>query len=392
MTANKTARLTDEAAIYRGFSCPYEFLEAEFLEAIAVEYARGFTKRFVRLCDRNFGARNRKLVQFVDAGLENPLTFDTVWNDAFAQVRRAVLETNSPQLLPRAATLGLRLAESGQLGEWEVEFASPVRLQLDRWLLPGSKRVNVASTARDVTIQVAHRGSRRTAVFSRRLDRLQADDVVILPVVGCRNHVRCQILVGDVAKPFQLDGIRPVSSTGADASTNAVRKALHTLAKFAPIFLPWVGRVLRGLIPVQSVPGKICSGSYQDHPGTIYASVDCPPMALAEILVHEASHQYYFLLARYGALDTGSGEAFFSPIKGTKRPLSMILLAYHAFANVLLLYRLCRKNGIRDGDYCRENERQLMPQLRVLERALGSAKTLTPLGESLWRPLAARIG
>ena len=123
----------------------------------------------------------------------------------------------------------------------------------------------------------------------------------------------------------------------------------------------------------------------------IYFSVDCPAVAIAEILVHEASHQYYFLSARYGSLLNGPDRPYFSPIKETKRPLSMILLAYHAFANVMLFYRLCRRNGLGDNDYCRANEAQLAPQLAVLQDTLSRSKALSPLGQALWKPVAARL-
>jgi HEXXH motif-containing protein len=109
------------------------------------------------------------------------------------------------------------------------------------------------------------------------------------------------------------------------------------------------------------------------------------------MLIHEATHQYFHLLARYGALDDGTGEMYFSPIKGTERPVNMILLAYHAFGNVLLFYRLCRRKRLKDAGYCRKNELQLLPQLRKLEEALVHTNALTPLGEALWRPLAVRL-
>jgi HEXXH motif-containing protein len=357
---------------------------------VAVEYARGFAQRFAQRCRRNLGTRNVEFLQFLDSGLEKPLAFETIWDTSFGQARRTVLGANSSGLMRRAAALGLRLAESGHLGEWELGLKIPVRLHFDRWLLPRSEWIKVTATSASVTIHTAHRGRIRPLRFWRTNNSWETCAADTIPIIHTDGR-RYILVQGTAAEMFRLDGIRRMPPADTDAAISALYGALNLLARYAPIFLPWIGRVLRKIIPVRSVPGKICSGSYEDHPGTVYVSLDWPSVAIAEILVHEATHQYYFLLKHYGAVDDGSGQTFFSPIKGTKRPISMILLAYHAFANVLLFYRLCSQKRIRDAGYCRRNEIRLVHQLKVLEDALVRSKALTPLGEALWRPLAARI-
>jgi HEXXH motif-containing protein len=133
------------------------------------------------------------------------------------------------------------------------------------------------------------------------------------------------------------------------------------------------------------------SGGGQDHPGSVYISIHCPSVAIAEMLIHEATHQYFYLLSRYGALDQGSAKTYYSPIKRTERPISMILLAHHAFGNVLLFYRLCRQKGLRDAGYCERHEASLAPQVQQLQDTLAGAKALTALGDALWQPLASRL-
>jgi hypothetical protein len=387
--AIRTFRATAETSIYRGFATPYEPLDRDFLETVAGEYARGFAQRFVRRCRRNFAARGRRLFQFVEAALENPLTFETIWDPSFGQARRAVLERKAVGSVGRAVALGLRLVERGHPGEWEFQLGVPLRFHFDRWLLPSCDWINVKTTPAEITIRVAHRGRIRVLRFSRTRNKLENNSVDRLPIVNSDGQ-RYILVQGAAAKAFPpLEGI--LSMPDADVVTCALHKALRLLARHAPIFLPWIGRVIRRIIPVLSPLQMTCSGSYEDYPGTIYMSLNCAPVAIAEILVHEATHQYYYILARYGAIDDGSGQTFFSPIKGTKRPLAMILLAYHAFANVLLFYRLCRQKHIRDSGYCRTNEAQLVPKLHVLEDTLARTNALTPLGEALWRPLAARL-
>jgi HEXXH motif-containing protein len=192
---------------------------------------------------------------------------------------------------------------------------------------------------------------------------------------------------------FPLGGVRAIwPAAEKTAMTRALHGAVRLLARHAPIFLPWVGRVLRGVVPVAAKPSMIHSGGDQDHPGVVYLSFGCPPAALAEMLVHEGTHQYYHLLTCLGPLEDGSDSTlYYSPIKRTGRQIGMILLAYHAFANVLLFYRLCRRNGFEHDGYIRHNEDALVPQLDQLEAALRTTRALTPLGRALWEPLAERI-
>ena len=72
------------------------------------------------------------------------------------------------------------------------------------------------------------------------------------------------------------------------------------------------------------------------------------PMDIAEVLVHECAHQYFYLLAYVGPYDDGSDERlYWSPPLRRNRPLSRILMAYHALANVRLFYAAVRASGMR---------------------------------------------
>jgi len=67
------------------------------------------------------------------------------------------------------------------------------------------------------------------------------------------------------------------------------------------------------------------------------------------------------------------------------------LLAYHAFANVLLFYRECRSHGVGDPEFCELQEREYQRCLEALQRPLHTTRALTPLGRALFEPLAARL-
>jgi HEXXH motif-containing protein len=374
---------------HRGFACPYEPLDDGLLDSVADEYARGFARLFLERCPA--AVARGGLAEFVQRRLASALGFELVWDNAFGQARRAVLDGAVRGVTRHAAALGLRLMERGASGEWQLELEKPARLAWDRWLLPKGDRIRVSADGARALIEVGRGKRRRRVELSRGASGgWQSGEAEALPLVESDGQ-RYVVVPGATLDTWRLEGVRPLPRARLGPVPRLVKRAIGLIALNAPVFVPWIGRVLRRIVPVEATPGMMYSGSDEDHPGTIYLSVGCQPVAIAEMLVHEATHQYYYLLARCGALDDGTGRMYFSPVKGTERPVGMILLAYHAFANVLLLYRLCRARKLRDSGYCRQNEKQLVPQLRELEHALTDARSLTPLGEALWQPLAARL-
>jgi hypothetical protein len=298
-----------------------------------------------------------------------------VWNDAFGAVRRAARQTPTPRLSGTAAALGLRLLERGQQGEWEIALDAPARLRWDDLLLPEASWIRATRSHETATILYERRGGRRRLCLRRGKHGWSTASRQALSTLE-RHGGRYVLLHRSAVDSLSLDGVPTVSAQGIAVARRELRRALDLLAQCAAIYLPWVARVLRTLIPVAS-SGRgtmIYSGSDQDWPGAAYFSIRCPTVAIAEMLIHEATHQYFYLLARYGALDDRSGRMFYSPIKKTSRPIGMILLAYHAFGNVLLFYRLCRHAGLADAGYCEQHEAALAPQVRQLQDTLAGAR------------------
>lgn len=98
------------------------------------------------------------------------------------------------------------------------------------------------------------------------------------------------------------------------------------------------------------------------------------------------------LICRVGDIDDGTDTAlYYSPFRRMNRPINAIVIAYHAFANVLMFYRMCHESGRVDSDYCLSQEKTLLLQLKQLEAALRSTRVLTPIGRALWEPLAQRV-
>jgi HEXXH motif-containing protein len=114
--------------------------------------------------------------------------------------------------------------------------------------------------------------------------------------------------------------------------------------------------------------------------------------ALAELLIHEAAHQYFNVLCLLGPFDDGTDQTLYhSSAVGRPRPLDRIGVAYHAFANVMIYYRECVAKGIQDDGWCARHIESWTEGLRVLEQPLRGNPALTDIGKALCEPLIERV-
>src|SRR5437660_1381825 len=98
------------------------------------------------------------------------------------------------------------------------------------------------------------------------------------------------------------------------------RTLLQRLTPRQPLLSTWVQNVVRHIALLEtSVSGIVHSSSYQYRDGLIHASSRSSLMSLAETLVHEASHQYFYLLSRLEPVDDGTDKnLYYSPFAGTE--------------------------------------------------------------------------
>jgi HEXXH motif-containing protein len=159
-------------------------------------------------------------------------------------------------------------------------------------------------------------------------------------------------------------------------------------------YLAWVETVVRFLVPWRAAPGELPSGSSSGAciPGVIGIGNHEQPLALADTLVHEASHQYCYIITKLGPLDDGSDQSlYYNPFLEVKRPISRIVLAYHAFANILLFWRTAVAHGLSSCTYVSNRNDVLLAGLPLLEGALLKTKALTPFADALWKPLYEQL-
>jgi HEXXH motif-containing protein len=277
-------------------------------------------------------------------------------------------------------------------------------------LLPPSETLQVTASDNVVTVKMRSEGTWREAVFYGRPGSWKANEPAAFPVFATQ-EVRWMLLFPDFVSRASVPGrvleqeawsaTVDDSAASADPLVGDCAGALALIAGHAEMYVPWVGYVIRDLIPLPARSGTLQSWSEDSAPGIITVSLGGIPSdqrdcAMAETLVHEATHQYFYILRRLGQFDDGTDRnLYFSPFKDTGRPITNILLAYHAFANVALFYRTV----LADQSFSKQAtapaaarrletlEQQLLPLESTLQRAV----SITPLGRSLWEPLYDRL-
>jgi HEXXH motif-containing protein len=387
--------LIDRDLAYEGFACPQTGLDNRpLLETLVVDHGRQLVDEFLCRHRARLEQRQSGLTASLENWLDADVPYDAVCNFAFGDMHAALISGDPAEIDRSAAALAIRLHAYGLEGDWQFELDNPVRLFFDGWMLPPGDAVRVSATRQLVEIDTrATDGWRRTA-FHRCPSGWQSDGTRSLPVLTYPG-LRCNVVPIEylpAASPSQKLTKGMYDEGSRDTDTTLLLRTYHSAAEliseFAGIYLPWVSHVVKDLIPLPVLNGVLNSSSDNFAPGVISITNQELRWTLAEQLVHEATHQYLYILKRMGPMDDGSDEnLYFSPFRNMGRPIVYILFAYHAFANVLLFYRMARAKGLPEDEPGMNDQRKLEADLRMIETALQTTKALTPLGRALWEPL-----
>ncbi len=117
-----------------------------------------------------------------------------------------------------------------------------------------------------------------------------------------------------------------------------LKSALSLLRQYWPEALEWIALVAKNISIVRGPPKRLISGSFNFYPGFFYFSVSDDPVDVAEMLIHEASHQFFLLACDIEPAVYRDDKQFYSPFVQRERPLSKLMLGFHAFCNVRELY------------------------------------------------------
>jgi HEXXH motif-containing protein len=341
-------------------------------------------------------ASSNGLTEYVLDFTTGTSTLDTVWHPAFGRTQ-SLLKGTALQPSEVAARLGLRLAEAGHQGAWTASMPAET-LVLGSLLLRSvvNLDVEINCAVRRITVTTSD-GSELHIHYEPRMAcwrgatqelRSVALDRPILLLPECALPA-----TGRSAQRFLGPGTTPVSDI-SDAMLEDFAAGLLCVHQYAPGFVPWIERVLRGVVVCDVEVGfRVVSGSGEDAPGIIHASYPVSPMDIAEMLVHECTHQYFYMVQRVGPVDDGTDEElYWSPPIRMNRPLSRILMAYHALGNIRLFYdRVRASGGHAELEYVEANYAAITGAIADLDVPLRGNPALTDIGRGLYEPLADRL-
>jgi HEXXH motif-containing protein len=378
-----------ETAKYQACCQPPKAGNASVVDTAVSEHARIYTELFLERHRVAIGSRSEGIVDCIETWLNSRMRFEVTWNPVFGLVREATLR---PVLDPLAvsALLCLHLNARGFGGDFEADFATPVHLRWSNAVLPRTRRIRI-QTAGDRSFVTLHRNSKSRFALSHGKSRRawEATQCHLFPAVQLDERNRCLVVPHEPGN----HGFETGRAAGSlDAERRCVAAAIELLRQSTPRYARWVSRVVRELVVLRTPAGILSSCSNAEWPGKIQMSLPRQAAEVAEMLVHEGSHQYFHIVQMADAVcDEDDNRLYYSPVKGTERPIEMILLAFHAFANVALFYKACMAKGLDDTGYCRKNLARHLPELDDLKRHLETCDSLTPAGRLLWKPLAELV-
>ncbi len=160
-----------------------------------------------------------------------------------------------------------------------------------------------------------------------------------------------------------------------------------------PEFYVWCASMIRELVPlIQEHPTGTSSRSFTYWPGQVHLSTPGSLLQTISMLVHECSHQY-FHAAKWSCylVKEGAPECY-SVLKQVYRPLEMVLLGYHAFANVLCAFKSLVGNEAVDQEELAGQIRHVSNYVNSLQNQLETnLDWLTESGKEFYYPLRRLI-
>ena len=345
-------------SVASGFSHPWNSLDRDLFQASTAGWAAIVIREYL---ERSGAALEDCTRQFLEAAAQGGIPERAAVDPAFG----ALAETLAGRANGAAvAAVCLVLRDAGLKGEWSVRSSGRSRLRWRNQVVPVCR----AFDSRQTTPQggVAFPRLEREDILCWNLEIAAAEDLRTVP--------------------------RPLRRQLRGADPALLEAAFDLMRNHASRYAQWVRRITRVVLLQSSARGLMESGSYPTRVGMIRVSADNRPAAVAEMLVHEACHQYFYVLRRLGDFFAeGAAASYYSPLKRRKRPLEKLLLGFHAFGNVLLLHRRLGERGASGGvtpQMLAATERET----RMMWSVLSEHAVFSSLGRALFLPLQERLG
>ncbi len=385
-----TGRATDElvSSQLRSYGHPSEPFDDGLFILSVEEYARGIAQFFVEQHDAQVSRASDGLLTALQPWLEGEPVAGVAWDPAIGDLFRALVVGADDERVRIVTSVALHLAARGAPMSFSVDLEAVTRLRWGHLLLPAAQRLEVSSDGDRADVKMLIDGAWERFELAGPAPDWRGegvDELARLDHDGVRMTIYTQSQL-DV-KDFDELRIRAVDSIDPDV-IDVFAQAIDIVREYAPIYLPWIQRPLHHLFLLRPVAHTIESGSVEHYLGLVHMSAHTEPLPVAELLVHEASHQYMNVAMKMEPLDDGSDATlYWSPPVQRERPLRMILAGYHAFGNVLDFYRRCAAAGLENQKECARQEELLGGWLDELVKPLADNPALTATGRGLVEPL-----
>lgn len=372
----------------RAFSLPVAASRDPMMDVVIHSYGKATTDLFLERNAKSIREFSLGLYEYLEDWLRDSMTEHgarTMWHVSFGRAARSLQRANS-SAVGVAAALGMRLAEMGYAGTWSAKLVGEPVCFGDS-LMRDAREVFVNINGVSQVIGIDGTGQRRE-----------------FPDAGGNATPQLPLAAPGVRTRLFPQGALVEQGAGAMSECRSVAEIGHRerqvfedtfafLSATSPGYLKWIERVLNGIVVGDMQPPyRSVSGSWEDVPGHVHVSCPHASVDMAEMLVHECAHQYFYMLERVGPMDDGSDPTlYWSPVIRMKRPLSRVLMAYHAIANVLLYYQEIKAAGVDDGGYVKANEPGVIEDLRVMDAPLRSSSALTDTGRAIYKPLSEAV-
>jgi HEXXH motif-containing protein len=383
-------------AFYPGYSNALESFPTDFHLRWTGELQRERVRAFLRHRAAELRRVDPALETMVQAGLANvsadpAAAFEQLWRPEISLLSLDRTPAGASPAAGRGAALALHWATCGSEGEWQAELDPPIGLRFDRWWIDAVRRVRLRAAGGDVSLAATLAGGERISLAWRRSEDGRWDLVEGAWPSGLELDWQGARILLLPLKRGQADRDADVIAP-EPAMLGHIEAALRLIEASSPAFTEWVARMLRIIVPWRATEGLFRNASNPNCCGCVMMTVHADTARIAETFVHEISHHYFDVLESMADLVNGRDpREYWSPPRREMRPLRAILVAHHAFMNCLLYYQLQEAAGLRlPSDFGRTFE-QLVDWQHQMEDHLAGSDGLTPVGEMLWRRLAARI-
>jgi len=313
------------------------------------------------------------------------------WDYAFGDAYRSLVN-GGYDAAQVATSIAAHLGACGLPGAWSVRLETPLRLRWSDVLLPSATALAVESDGDCAVVSYEGPDGSGAETLHRSDGAWQGKSIPARQKVS-RHGTSFEVLTQDaLAMRDYEDLIGRALSVVPPQMYRVFDDALDIVAEYAPQYLPWTARAIHQMFLLTPNPGRVESGSVEHYLGLVHLSLHGEPVPVAELLVHEATHQHMNLAAKLEPLDDGSDpNIYWSPAVNKQRPVSKIIAAFHAFGNVILFYRSCRENGLSNQAECERQEQLLGGWMNDLVPPITDNPALSVTGNALCQPLLGAL-